>query len=427
MNLYGPCGDVFIRVFLMPSLAHKIELKPNNKQKTYFRKAFGVSRFVWNWALASWNKAYEENKKLEKDQRVPMNGLALKKEFNRIKKEDFPWTFEVTKYASQQPFIHLNAAFKRYFKGLSNRPKFKKKNKSPDSFYIGGDQIKVENKKIWVPILGWMRLKESLRFDGKIRSATFSRKAGRWFVSIQVDTDVLSINRRKKAQKDAVGIDVGINSLIYSSDGISVVSPKPLKKNLRALKRASKRLSKKEKTSKGREKEKLRVQKIHHRISNIRKDYLHKISSHFTAHYKNIAIEDLNVSGMLKNHKLSRAISDLGIYELRRQLEYKSKMYGNYLIIADRFFPSSKKCSSCGAVKKDLSLKERTYNCSSGVSLDRDLNASLNLRNLIKIGPARPEFTPREMTALDLWELSLDPTSIDEEGNQQQTCMRKFA
>ena len=130
---------------------------------------------------------------------------------------------------------------------------------------------------------------------------------------------------------------------------------------------------------------------------------------------------------MLKNHKLSRAISDLGFYELKRQLEYKSKMYGNNLVVADRFFPSSKKCSACGAVKKYFSLKERTYNCSCGLSLDRDLNASLNLRNLIKIGPARSEFTPREMTALDLWKLSLDSTSIDEPGNQQQICMRKFA
>lgn len=407
----------------MQSLAHKIELKPNNKQKTYFKKASGVSRFTWNWALASWDKAYQENKKLEKDKRTRISGMSLKKEFNRIKREEFPWTFEVTKYASQQPFIHLNTAFKRFFKGVSNRPKFKKRNKSGDSFYVGGDQIKVKDKKIWVPNLGWVRLKESLRFNGKIRSAAFSRKADRWFVSLQVDTEVFP----KKPLRHAVGIDLGINSLAHSSDGVSVLSPKPLKKSLRALRRASRRLSKKEVGSKKREKQKLRVQKIFYKLANIRKDTAHKISSYYTSHYKNIAIEDLNISGMLKNHKLSRAVSDLGFYELRRQFEYKSKMYGNSLVIADRFFPSSKKCSSCGEVKEELSLKERTYNCSCGLSLDRDLNASLNLRNLIEIGPARPEFTPREMTALDLWKLSKDLTSIGEVGNEQQTCMRKFA
>ena len=321
----------------------------------------------------------------------------------------------------------MNPAFKRFFKGLSRRPNFKKKNKSTDSFYVGGDQIKVVNKKIWIPNLGWVRLKESLRFDGKIRSATFSRKADRWFVSVQVDIETLPKKTKKNVLKEAVGLDLGINSIVHSSDGISIASPKPLKKSLRALRRASRKLTKKDKKSKRREKAKLRVQKIHQKISNLRKDITHKITSHYTSHYKNIAIEDLNISGMLKNHKLSRAISDLGFYELRRQLEYKSKMYGNNLILADRFFPSSKRCSSCGMVKKDFSLKERTYNCTCAVSLDRDLNASLNLRNLIKIGPARPEFTPREMTALDLWTLSLDPTSIDEVGSEQQTCMRKFA
>ena len=364
----------------MLSLAHKIELKPNNKQRTYFKKACGVSRFTWNWALASWDKAYEENKNLPKEERSPVNGMALKKEFNKLKKEQFPWTFEVTKYASQQPFIHLNGAFGRFFKGLSKRPKFKKRNKSVDSFYVGGDQIKIKNKKIWVPNLGWVRLKELLRFEGPIRSATFSRKADRWFVSLQVDTAISPKSQPKKA----VGVDLGINSLVHTSDGVSVLSPKPLRKSLRALARANRRLSRKENGSRAKEKQRLKVQKIHVRIANIRKDALHKISSYLTSQYKSIAIENLNVSGMLKNHKLSRAISDLGFYELRRQLDYKAKMYGNTLFVAERFFPSSKMCSSCGSIKKDLSLKDRLYTCPCGISLDRDLNASLNLRNLIE-------------------------------------------
>jgi len=276
---------------------------------------------------------------------------------------------------------------------------------------------------IWVPNLGWVRLKEKLRFEGRIRSATFSRQADRWFVSIQVDNDVLP----KHQANEAVGVDLGIHSLAHTSDGVSILAPKPLKKGLRALRRASRRLSKKQKGSFKRAKQKLRVQRLHMKISNIRKDNLHKISSYLTSLYKNIAIENLNVSGMLKNHKLSRAISDLGFSELRRQLEYKSKMYGTSLHIADRFFPSSKMCCSCGCIKEELSLKERTYSCSCGNSLDRDLNASLNLRNLICIGPARSESTPREMTALDLWKFSKGSTSIEEVGNELQTCLHKFA
>ena len=244
--------------------------------------------------------------------------------------------FEVTKYASQQPFIHLNTAFRRFFKGVSSKPKFKKRNRSSDSFYVGGDQIKVVNKKIWVPNLGWVRLKEALRFEGKIRSATFSRRADRWFVSIQVDTKQLLIEESKE-KLDAVGLDLGINSLVHTSDGLSILSSKPLKKSLRAIRRASRRLSKKEKGSNKREKQKLRISKLHMKISNIRKDTLHKITSFITASYRNIAIEDLNVSGMLKNQRLSRAVSDLCFYEIRRQLEYKSKIYRNNLVIADRF------------------------------------------------------------------------------------------
>jgi putative transposase len=271
-------------------------------------------------------------------------------------------------------------AFGRFFKGISKRPKFKKRNKSVDSFYVGGDQIKIKNKSIWVPQLSWVRLKELLRFEGPIRSATFSRKADRWFVSLHVDTTIAP----KSPSKKAVGVDLGINSLVHTSDGVSILSPKPLRKSLRALARASRRLSRKENGSKAKGKQRLKVQKIHVRITNIRKDALHKTSSYLTSQYKSIAIEDLNVSGMLKNHKLSRAISDLGFYELRRQLEYKAKMYGNTLVVADRFFPSSKKCSSCGSSKKELSLKERVYTCDCGISLDRDLNAALNLRNLIE-------------------------------------------
>ncbi|MBF0442218.1 MAG: helix-turn-helix domain-containing protein, partial [Oligoflexales bacterium] len=168
-------------------IAHKIELKANNKQKTYFARACGVSRFTYNWALNEWNTLYEKNRSCSSEEKEKISGLSLKKKFNAIKKEQFPWTKEVTKYAAQQPFIDLQNAFNRFFKKLGGKPKFKKKGQD-DSFYVGGDQIKVAGRKIWVPNLGFVRLKESLRYQGKINSATFSRMADRWFVSIQLDT-----------------------------------------------------------------------------------------------------------------------------------------------------------------------------------------------------------------------------------------------
>lgn len=403
----------------MTNLAHKIELKPNNEQRTYFKKASGISRFTWNWALASWNNIYEENKDLQGDEKQNVSGYSLKKEFNRIKRSDFPWVLEVSKYASQQPFIQLNAAYKRFFKGISGKPKFKRKNRSTDSFYVGGDQVKVQGKKVWVPNLGWVKLKEYLRFersDGKIRSATFSRKADRWFVSLQVEVDVCA----KTPIKESTGVDLGINTFAHLSDGIAIMGPKPLKKNLRSLKRISRALSKKTKGSKRYLKQKLKVQKKHLRISNIRKDTLHKITCFLTNEYKSIVIEDLNVSGMLKNHRLARSLADTGLYEFRRQLEYKSKMYGNILHIADRFFPSSKKCSSCEKIKDSLALSERTFKCECGLDLDRDLNASINLNNLLNLGSARPKVTPREMTAMNLWKFSKGSTSIVELGSKHQ-------
>src|SRR5574343_611958 len=180
-------------------IAHKIELKPNNNQKTYLLKACGTSRFVWNWAINEWEKQYLEGKK--------PSGMGLKKEFNAIKKKDFPWTKEVTKYAAQQPFLDLQDAYKRFWKKLSMKPKFKKKGKCKDSFYVGGDHLKIKGKRIWIPNLGFVRMREKLRFEGKINSAVFSRTADRWFASIQVDTS----SKFTKSESDkSIGVDLGI-------------------------------------------------------------------------------------------------------------------------------------------------------------------------------------------------------------------------
>lgn len=354
--------------------SHKIRLNPNNQQITYFKKACGTARFVWNWGLAQWQQQYQQGNK--------PNAFSLKKQFNSIKKVEFPWVYEITKYAAQQPFINLGKAFKRFFKKQSAYPKFKKKGVS-DSFYIGGDKIKVEGKKIWIPNLGWVRMREALRFGGKVNSVTVSRRADHWYVSINVDVEVCPLPCENQAK---VGIDLGIKTLATLSNGEQIQGSKPLKNLLRKLKRVQRQLSKKAKGSNCYQKAKLRLARLHERIANIRQDGLHKLTTYIIDNFQYIAILNLNVRGMMRNRKLSRAIADMGFYEFKRQLMYKADWHQNHVIVASQWFASSKICSCCKHKKQTLSLSERVYICGScGYDLDRDLNAAINLEQLFNV------------------------------------------
>ena len=386
-------------------VAHKIQLNPNRTQETYFRKACGISRFSWNWALAHWEEEFKKGGK--------PSGMSLKKEFNRIKGESYPWIFEVTKYAAQQPFLDLQDAWKRFFSKLGGRPNFKKKGKCRDSFYVGGDQIKVSLRKIWIPNLGWVRLHEKLRFQGKINSVVVSRTADRWFAAIQVETQ---IQFQPSENQEAVGIDLGIHRLATLSNGVTFSAPKPLQRLQRRLKRKQRAYSKKVKGSANAFKHRMEISRLHMHIANIRKDTLHKISTWLISQFREVGIEDLNVKGMMANHCLARAISDLGFYELRRQLEYKAKWRGGTIHLHERFFASSKTCSKCGQKNADLTLSDRLFHCPScNHKIDRDLNAA---RNLDPVPEVRREFTPEEMTALLKRVGPVTATSIDETGNQ---------
>lgn len=350
-------------------LTHKIKLDATFRQRRYFALAAGCARFVWNQGLAEWDRQYTYGEK--------PSGMKLKNEFNATKYERFPWMKSIHRDAHSQPFANLDKAFKSWFKGITKRPVFKKKGRSRDSFYVANDRLHLDGQYVVLPKIGRVRMTESLRFTGKIIGAVVSRTAGRWFIAIQVDVGEY---RKTRSGNCLVGVDLGIKVAATLSTGKQLQGPKPLKVQLKKLARANRELSRRQKGSMNRRKTKLRLSKIHARISNIRKDWIHKLTNNLCRQNQTVVIENLHVKGMVKNRKLSRSVSDMGFGEFARQMIYKSPIYSTRLVIVDRFFPSSKLCSRCGHVKKDLTLRDRTYECDScGLSIDRDLNAALNL------------------------------------------------
>ena len=359
-------------------LSHKIALDPNDKQRTYFAKASGTARFVYNWGLAEWQRQYAACKL---DATVPKpSHFSLDKQLNEIKKKQFPWLMDVTKCAPQIALANLGSAFKNFFKKTGKYPQFKKRGVH-DSFGLQSDSFRIKGSKLWVPKLGFVKMHEPLRFEGKLIKATISRTADRWFVSATVEVpDTLLPSAENQG---ALGVDLGITTLATLSTGEKVVGPRAHKALLDRVRRQSRQVSRKVKGSKNSEKAKRMLAKTHARIANIRKDVLHKLTTRLTQEYTTVCIEDLNVSGMAKNRRLARSIMDSSFGEFRRQLEYKSLRRGGKIVVADRWYPSSKTCSTCGFKMKDLPLSVRDWSCSScHTKHDRDVNAAINLRNI---------------------------------------------
>ena len=284
---------------------------------------------------------------------------------------------KVTKNAPQMAIIQLGQAFRNFFAGRAKHPTFRRKGVD-DRFTITNDQFQVAGRRIRIPHLGWVRMREELRFSGKIVSATVSRIADRWFVAITVDTE--DPPKRPAEHKGAVGVDLGVLALATLSTGERIVGPKALRRELRRLRRLSRSLSRKQKGSKNRAKAKNKVARLHARIANIRQDSLHQLTSDITRRFDVIGIEDLNLRGMVRNHHLARSIADMGFHEFRRQVEYKAARRGAAVVTADRFFPSSKLCSTCGVIQDEMPLTVRTWTCPAcNTTHDWDLNAAINL------------------------------------------------
>jgi len=384
---------------------YKTELDPNNVQRTLLLKHAGVARFTFNWGLAEKVKAYEAKEKTP-------SAMDLHRRINQLKKTDFPWMYEVSKCSPQEALRNLDRAYDNFFRrckqkksGPKGFPRYKSKHRGIGSFRLTG-WIKVESNRICLPRIKWLRLKEHgyIPSEGvRILSATVSEKAGRWFVSVQVETDTPTPLQKPEA---VVGVDLGIKTLAVCSDGKTFANPKALRSRLPQLRRLQQHISRKVKGSNNRKKAARKVAKLHSHISSIRKDCLHKITSELTKTKSMLVIEDLNVSGMMKNHCLAQAIQDLGLGEFRRQLEYKGMWNNCKIVVADRFFPSSKLCSVCSRINEKLTLADRVWTCEGcGVHHDRDKNASTNLENYgKKVAASSPETlnSPIETEALAL-------------------------
>jgi putative transposase len=365
--------------------AYKVELDVNNKQRTLLLQCAGVARWAFNWGLARRISEYEATGHSS-------NAIEQHRQLVALKRTEYPWLYKYSKCIPQEALRDLDRAFQNFYRRLKNGkkpgfPKFKSRKNGIGSFRLTGS-IHVTETHIKLPRIGRLRLKEKgyIPADGiHILSVTVSERAGRWFVSVQCRQEIEVV----KATGEAIGVDLGVKDLAVTSDGRRFENPKPLQKALVKLRRLQRELSRRKKGSKNREKTRQKIAKMHWRIANIRRDTLHKVTSAIVAKTKPsserpsvVVLEDLNVAGMMKNDALALSIYDVGLAEFRRLLEYKGAWYGSELLFADRFFPSSKLCSVCGAVNATLTLSERTWTCDCGAVHDRDLNAAINLRNL---------------------------------------------
>lgn len=373
---------------------YKTEINPTLDQKRIIHKTIGVCRYVYNFYLAYNKEIYKKEKRF-------MSGMDFSKWLNNEfipNNQEFIWIKQVGSKAVKQSIMNAETAFKRFFKKQSNFPKFKKKGKSNVKMYFPKNNKTdwtIERHKLKIPTLGFVQLKEKgyIPINAKVMSGTVSMQAGRYYVAVLVDEQFsITITQNRDY---GVGIDIGLKEFATMSNKITkknINKTSQVKKLEKSLKRKQRCLSRKyenkkrgeaTKSARNIDKQKLKVQKLHQRLTNIRKDYVNQIVSELVkSKPKYITIEDLNVKGMMKNRHLSKAVAQQNFYYFRTQLESKCKQYGIELRIVSRWYPSSKTCACCGYIKKDLKLSDRVYICEDcGFEIDRDLNAAINLMN----------------------------------------------
>jgi putative transposase len=370
-------------------LGHRIQLNPTAAQLTYLAKSAGTARFAYNWALSRMQEHWQVQKELPRADRKYLSEGDLRKELNRIKREQFPWMMDVSKYVVQEAVKQLGVAYKNFFSKRTRHPRNRRKFVN-DRFTIGNDQVHVSAKRVRLPIIGWIKMREAIRFPGKIKSITVSRQADRWFISFAVDVEDHTLHfKQTENQGEVTGLDAGLHHIAVLSNGEKYEAPKALRKAQKKMRRLQRSLSRRQKGSNGRTRMKVRIARLHMRITNVRKDYTHKLTTALSKRFGLICVETLNVKGMMKNSKLAFSFADAGLFEMKRQLRYKMPLRGGRLVEAERWFPSSKLCCECGWKNKSLQLKEREWSCREcGTIHDRDINAAKNLEQAAVSYPA---------------------------------------
>ena len=358
--------------------AYKYRIYPTKAQKTLIEKHFGSTRFLYNYFLDYRQKEYAKGNK-------KVGYMITQSELTKLKKlDEYKWLNECGSQSLQMALRDLDSAFTKFFKKQGGYPKYKSKKHTHQSF-TAPQNIKVVNNRVYLPKFTKDGLKVKLHREipnnATLKQATISRQNNQYFISILID-DNIPIPKPTKA-KTAVGLDMGISDLIITSDGKKYENKKYFIKSQKRLKKLQRRLSKKKRFSNNRQKAKLKVQKLHTKVTNQRKDYLHKISNEITNQYDIICLETLNVKGMIRNKHLSKSIADVAWSEFIRQLEYKAKWKGKTIIKIDKWFPSSQICSYCGANTGKKPLNIRKFDCPQcgKTDIDRDINATINIKN----------------------------------------------
>lgn len=379
--------------------AYKIEINPTDKQKAKIHQTIGVSRFIYNFYIAHNKEVYEKEGKF-------VSGMDFSKWLNNEyipNNQDMKWIKDVSSKATKQAIMNADKAFRDFFKGSKGFPKFKKKkNQDVKAYFPKNNKTDwtLERHRVKIPTIGWIRLKEFgyIPTNSIVKSGTVSQKANRYYVSILVEENDTKVS---KPTNEGIGIDLGLKDFaICSNKNVfkNIDKTSKVKKVEKKLKREQRKLSRKYESLKIRNKKEkgvatrqniqkqvVKIQKLHQRLVNIRTDYINKtISSIIKQKPSYITIEDLNIKGMMKNKHLSKAVASQKFFEFRTKLTTKCKQNNIELRVVDRFYPSSKTCSNCGEIKKDLKLLDRVYKCSCGLTIDRDLNASINLKNAKK-------------------------------------------
>ncbi len=378
--------------------AYRVELDPNNIQRSAFRRAAGCARWAYNWGLQRKIGAITARKAAlaagvaKADLPKVPNAIDLHKELVILKNLPLelggvPWMYGSSKSAPQEALRNLDKAFEAFYRkcktkvpGPKGFPRFKSKKKNPLAFRL--ERVKATQSHVTLPRVGSVKLKEQgyLPTDVRILGSSVKERCGRWFASLTVEQDAVIPT---VTGKPVIGVDVGISTLATLSDGTRFENPKALGKGLKRLKLLQRSVSRKVKGSSNRAKAQKKVASQHYRISCVRQDAIHKASDAITKCCSVIVIEDLNVAGMLKNPKLARSVADSSMSELHRQILYKAGWRGVAVVTANRWFPSSKTCCKCKVVNHGLTLSDRVFHCNAcSIKMDRDLNAAINLADL---------------------------------------------